>query len=452
MGKVSLKDELAGMLNPQPQERDPEALEDAFSDREDSSEEENDTLGREHYVDVSESKLRSKQAPQLDPKFKGRKTSRQELFNSGSLNSQSSSPSEEEDSEEDEDDAVSEDHENFSGSEASSISEENEDDDQSSAIPEKDMDRLKKIINGEKKLSDQIRTSALEDMKKGLALKEQMRFYDNVLDTRIRLQKGCSQLLSSSNQLQGDKVEARDGLVSFLQQTLQLRKNLLIDSGVEILDSRSKRKENPVSLEEIALEMNNLDDSLNEWKNDTLTKWHNRVQAVQGISQSNKFKALNQSIVQQIENSMINKKDLVERTRIDHSDPNNKTFNPEIYNDTDFYQSLLKDFINSRMADSTRDGTVRWMATKKQKQKKENVDTKASKGRKIRYHVHDKLQNFMAPIEVTVWPDEQTEDLFSSLLGQQLDLSETANDTNTSNFVEKDDELISSNDGFSLFG
>jgi len=33
------------------------------------------------------------------------------------------------------------------------------------------------------------------------------------------------------------------------------------------------------------------------------------------------------------------------------------------------------------------------------KKVKKNVDTRASKGRKIRYHVHEKVQNFMIPIE-----------------------------------------------------
>lgn len=33
------------------------------------------------------------------------------------------------------------------------------------------------------------------------------------------------------------------------------------------------------------------------------------------------------------------------------------------------------------------------------KKVKKQVDTRASKGRKIRYHVHEKAQNFMIPIE-----------------------------------------------------
>jgi protein AATF/BFR2 len=56
-------------------------------------------------------------------------------------------------------------------------------------------------------------------------------------------------------------------------------------------------------------------------------------------------------------------------------------------------------------------------ALRKYRRKKNNVDRKASKGRKIRYTVHDKLQNFMFPIP-TVNPSSVTIDsdrLFASL-------------------------------------
>lgn len=82
---------------------------------------------------------------------------------------------------------------------------------------------------------------------------------------------------------------------------------------------------------------------------------------------------------------------------------------------------------------------------------KKVVDTRASKGRKIRYHVHEKVQNFMIPIEAGTfraafcpsgavlisedlgadsetshctrtgnWHDEQIDELFASLLGKSF--------------------------------
>ena len=54
----------------------------------------------------------------------------------------------------------------------------------------------------------------------------------------------------------------------------------------------------------------------------------------------------------------------------------------EIFDDTDFYQQLLRDIIDAR----ERKGEVEdWMVVQKQKKAKKKIDTKASKGRKLRY-------------------------------------------------------------------
>jgi protein AATF/BFR2 len=66
---------------------------------------------------------------------------------------------------------------------------------------------------------------------------------------------------------------------------------------------------------------------------------------------------------------------------------------------------------------------------------KKNIDTRASKGRKIRYQVQEKIQNFMAPEPRGTWHEEMKEELFSSLLGRKL--------------VKSDSLLIK--DGFKLF-
>lgn len=54
----------------------------------------------------------------------------------------------------------------------------------------------------------------------------------------------------------------------------------------------------------------------------------------------------------------------------------------EVFDDTDFYHQLLRDIIDARGngAGSNDD----WVAMQKQKKAKKNVDTKASKGRKLR--------------------------------------------------------------------
>lgn len=91
---------------------------------------------------------------------------------------------------------------------------------------------------------------------------------------------------------------------------------------------------------------------------------------------------------------------------------------PELFDDLDFYQQLLRDVIKARTGDT---GEQDWMAQQRERKakKKLKVDTKASKGRKLRYEVHAKLQNFMVPVPVTHggWHEEQIDGLFSSILG-----------------------------------
>ena len=107
----------------------------------------------------------------------------------------------------------------------------------------------------------------------------------------------------------------------------------------------------------------------------------------------------------------------------------NKEVDDECFDDSDFYQQLLRDVVESRMLDLGEsppsavshidcdprdslkinhrswadDATMTQLrhatALARGKKVKKVVDTRASKGRKIRYHVHEKVQNFMIPIE-----------------------------------------------------
>ena len=63
----------------------------------------------------------------------------------------------------------------------------------------------------------------------------------------------------------------------------------------------------------------------------------------------------------------------------------------ETYEDAEFYQQILKEFLESQSLTS---GDI---ARAKKVKRRKLVDRKASKGRKIRYHVHEKLVNFMVP-------------------------------------------------------
>lgn len=109
----------------------------------------------------------------------------------------------------------------------------------------------------------------------------------------------------------------------------------------------------------------------------------------------------------------------------------------QIYNDHDFYQQLLSDFLAAHEGeDEGQDGeddakylgstdlnlTQRYLQ-KKQKLKeaagekvKKEVDRRASKNRKIRYVVHDKIVNFLTPLDnITMF--EGREAIVNNLFG-----------------------------------
>lgn len=106
-----------------------------------------------------------------------------------------------------------------------------------------------------------------------------------------------------------------------------------------------------------------------------------------------------------------------------------------IYDDSEFYTLLLNTLITQRNANASyapalvavqakkalkaSDGVK--MRLDKETGQMVKVDTKASKGRRLRYGVHEKLMDFMPSISEKAlgwWEERQVEELFGSLLGQ----------------------------------
>ena len=94
---------------------------------------------------------------------------------------------------------------------------------------------------------------------------------------------------------------------------------------------------------------------------------------------------------------------------------------PEVFDDSDFYHTLLRDLIDRKTGGGGAEGDEgrQWLKVQRLRSKmKKKVDTRASKGRKVRYDIHSKLVNFMAPVpEANQWQDSAKNELFSSLFG-----------------------------------
>jgi protein AATF/BFR2 len=97
------------------------------------------------------------------------------------------------------------------------------------------------------------------------------------------------------------------------------------------------------------------------------------------------------------------------------NDDFSEKYDTEIYDDTDFYQVLLRDLMNA----SEQPASIAKLRCQLQDARTKKmrggriVDTRASKGRKLRYEVQPKLVHFMFPA-----PDvriESAEDIHRSL-------------------------------------
>eukprot|EP00891_Asterochloris_glomerata_P009293 jgi/Astpho2/9293/Aster-06864 len=86
-------------------------------------------------------------------------------------------------------------------------------------------------------------------------------------------------------------------------------------------------------------------------------------------------------------------------------EPNNETFD-----DAEFYAQLLKEFLEA--TGSAGPGLVH---TAQGRKRRKQVDRRASKGRKLRFHVQDKLVSFMSPVEAAA--DAMAPKLFRNLFG-----------------------------------
>ena len=188
------------------------------------------------------------------------------------------------------------------------------------------------------------------------------------------------------------------------------------------------------------------DEQLSTFRDTTIEKWN--MQANGNLFAAGpKLKALNRTVVEQVRSIMADEDSAMKRVRLKRSQyrvlgslqsasvqvheqrppvedgdddaavANDATekYDAEIYDDADFYQVLLRDLINASEQPASiakLRGQLQDARTRKMRGGKD-VDTRASKGRKLRYEVQPKLVHFMFPV-----PDiriESAEDIHRSL-------------------------------------
>ncbi|XP_076920039.1 uncharacterized protein LOC143581051 [Bidens hawaiensis] len=349
--------------------------------------------------------------------------------------------------------------EDESGSDEQDDDNEDDDDDKNMNIEDSnhaDMEELEKeykdLQNKEQDLFRNIRRDQDDDVLKGQAVKNQRALWDKTLEFRFLLQKSYS----TSNRLPQEPVRS-----SFCNSNEEVKEAYsdLIDSTKKTLDSILKLQEtlvekNPLIMDAIEegdagqypKSVDDLKDSnevVEEWfqisqmqsriapfRNTSVDKWQRKTQVTSGAAgMKNKFQAFNQNISEQVSSYMRDPSRMIKGMQQRRSvvpvfgDVSNSTLNkdeainadgdPELLDDSEFYQQLLREFFETVDAGSSESAfyALKRLQTKKRK----IVDRRASKSRKIRYHVHEKIVNFMAPEPMNIPPMAPM--LFENLFG-----------------------------------
>ncbi|KAJ7281886.1 apoptosis antagonizing transcription factor-domain-containing protein [Mycena rebaudengoi] len=445
--RLSLAEQIAQLQEVAPVDFDPEDAQ-ALGDAADDLAEINTV--REHYVDVGPSALRRLQSI-ADPKYEGVKTSRKQL-----MESSDEEPSEvEEDYPGDESESDNPSQDEGQDSPEESEPEKGASEEERSAPLQPLPKQSTSDSNPVEDLPSTLKQTREEDRKKGKAVSQQIAMWESLLDARIRLQKSvtaANTLPSSSDLSQFAQIaECRQSLDKMLDEAFLLSDELfdlqekLLSTNESIaapprkrrkLDSNASPSDFSTQLHEATSAAASLEHAFHPHLVQTLSKWSSKIQAVAPSallpSNRNAFSSRNsqnlKSAVQLIDETLVDHKKLLARTQVRRgkgirlgdivdADEDEGKVDIEIFDDTDFYQQLLRDIIDSRGNGGP--GGDDWMGVQKQKKAKKKVDTKASKGRKLRYEVHEKLQNFMVPVPVTgMWHEEQIDELFSSLMGR----------------------------------
>ncbi|KAG8220855.1 apoptosis-antagonizing transcription factor [Butyriboletus roseoflavus] len=452
---------------------------------------ENDAV-RAHYFDVGPSSMRTLHESLSDPKYDGAKTSRKVMLD---------------ESDGSESDSTSEDAE--SGSHVSEVHLEP----RNETGVKRQMDiRTTKDASTERHsapiqnsdLSSNLRKIREEDRKKGKAISRQIasHFSSGMMSFSLYLasrHSGTHFLMlafayKKPSQLETafllqplqDAANQQTLLVKMLKEA-RLLSNEIFDFQERLLSAnesiqppprkRRRSTETYHSVAEYAEELREVSHAASELECtyhphlvQTLNKWSSKIQAVAPSvllpSNRNAFSRTTQHIKsapQLIDETLADYSKVLLRTRIyrgkgsrlgistmDEEGAREKE-DAEVFDDTDFYHQLLRDIIDGR--GNGTGGNDDWIAMQKEKKAKKKVDTKASKGRKLRYEVHEKIQNFMVPVPTQgSWHEEQIDELFASLLGKGFEnamqeVGEIADES-----LQEEENVALLEGGFRVFG
>ena len=298
------------------------------------------------------------------------------------------------------------------------------------------------------------------DAAKGRAVMRQRSIFDTLLNTRIRLQKALIvnnslSTISHSETLQPDPnhdaatatIQAAEAAALTLWNTLSsLRQSLLQHENgpTTTIPASPPPATTSTPLTDLHTALHTLDSTTSPANRATLTKWAQKTHLATSLPTRPRLSAAptQQPLTAVLDTHLAapNLDRLIARTRVPRScaplqAQAGEVENADIYDDADFYTLLLRDLVEQKMSTSSTStlgpaaaslgngGGAKALdlpsLTRISKVRKK-VDTKASKGRKMRFTVLEKLQNFMAAEDGGGWEERQVGELFGGLLGRKV--------------------------------
>jgi protein AATF/BFR2 len=355
------------------------------------------------------------------------------------------------------DDESGSDQEDAGSDEGSSEEDTEEDEGDDEDVDDEEQSRraeLRKMMSEEQKtVVATISQAAKADTEKGNAVKAQRKTFDSFLNVRIRLQKALVatntlSVLDDNDSSSPAPYQAAEEAAIKLLNTLNAMRSSLSPSASKKRKHTDLEPSTPSTA--IWATLQTFESQDQPKRQATLEKWSAKVRSTTAVPVSRKLnQAAPQTITSVLADTLSNSERLVKRTQTSRScapvQVSRKiTEDSRIYDDADFYQLLLKELVDQRMVDTAAAGAggaqvPQWTAVKEAKTRR-SVDTKASKGRKMRFTVHEKLQNFMAPEDRGMWEPEAIDRFFGTLLGQRMGLAEGESDVEDEEEGKLDEE------------
>lgn len=331
----------------------------------------------------------------------------------------------------------------------------------------------KMMADSQRAIVSNISAAAKADAAKGKAIKKQRSTFDSLLNTRIRLQKALiatnSLTVTSNEGVDTKAIEAAEQAALNLWNTIDsLRRSLPGSTFSPSTTPITATTTTP--LPTLWTATHSPTAASRPQHRATLMKWSQKINPpAASLLQHNKFsqtpsqQPLTAVLDAQLVGSQGQKN--IDKARAPRScaplqAQANKVADGEqsggVYDDSDFYTTLLRELVEQRMGDSAStaslpatEGTKTLLPGMKDRslRVKKNVDTKASKGRKMRYTVHEKLQNFMAPEDRGSWGERQREELFGGLLGRKVEMREGEDGDGEDGVESEEDGMDGDEDG-----